>query len=155
MAAPAEACVCVVCICVLCVILYVCVARPAACFIPERRLVEAYTRGDIPFFVNATAGTTVTGAFDPFDRIASVIDKVSRSHNFGRTPGDDSSPPVVPWLHIDGSMGGSVVFSGTHSGLLHGAARADSVTVNPHKMLSVPLQTSMLLTARRGDLHVR
>ncbi len=33
--------------------------------------------------------------------------------------------------------------------------RLAQVTVNPHKMLSVPLQTSMLLTARKGDLEVR
>ena len=33
--------------------------------------------------------------------------------------------------------------------------RLAQVTVNPHKMLSVPLQTSMLLTACKGDLEVR
>lgn len=110
-----------------------------------------------------------------------------------------ADPCHRPWLHVDGSMGGSVVFSKRHRGLLRGVELADSVrapslppchslcpslpfplclttallryltysrfpssgvavfllqvTVNPHKMLSVPLQTSMLLTARKGDLE--
>lgn len=52
----------------------------------ERLIREAKLRGDIPFFVNATAGTTVLGAFDPIDQIADICEKYGI------------------WLHIDVSM---------------------------------------------------
>lgn len=41
----------------------------------ERELIMATKRGMTPFFVNATAGTTVFGAFDPLDRIADICEK--------------------------------------------------------------------------------
>jgi glutamate/tyrosine decarboxylase-like PLP-dependent enzyme len=83
--------------------------------------------GETPFFVNATAGTTVLGAYDPLDAIASVCEE------FGL------------WLHVDGSWGGPAIFSDTHKAKLAGSARADSLTVSPHKMLGVPVTCSFLL----------
>lgn len=41
----------------------------------ERLIVERKSRGDIPFFVNCTAGTTVLGAFDPIEDIAAICQK--------------------------------------------------------------------------------
>lgn len=41
----------------------------------ERLILERKARGQIPFFVNATAGTTVLGAFDPLDEIADICQK--------------------------------------------------------------------------------
>lgn len=40
-------------------------------------------QGAVPFMVNATAGTTVLGAFDPIDQVAEICEK----HNL--------------WLHVD------------------------------------------------------
>jgi glutamate decarboxylase len=52
------------------------------------------------------------------------------------------------WLHIDGSWGGPVIFSAEHAAQrLAGAHLADSITINPHKMLGVPLTCSFLLGA--------
>lgn len=82
-----------------------------------------------PFFINATSGTTVLGSFDPLPELAAI----ARRHNC--------------WLHIDASWGGPIVFShiSTYSDLMKGSNLADSITINPHKLLNVPLQCSFLL----------
>uniref|UniRef100_A0A672NNX8 Glutamate decarboxylase 2 n=1 Tax=Sinocyclocheilus grahami TaxID=75366 RepID=A0A672NNX8_SINGR len=41
----------------------------------ERRIIEAKQKGYVPFFVSATAGTTVYGAFDPLMAIADICKK--------------------------------------------------------------------------------
>jgi len=83
--------------------------------------------GETPFYVNTTAGTTVLGSYDPFDAIADVC----KEHNL--------------WMHIDGSWGGPAIFSQKHAHKLAGSDRADSITMNPHKMLAVPVTCSFLL----------
>ncbi|ORZ32100.1 pyridoxal phosphate-dependent transferase [Catenaria anguillulae PL171] len=102
------------------------------CMIPEdleKQIEDAKARGYLPFFVNATAGTTVLCSFDPIRAIAAI----TKRHNL--------------WLHVDGSWGGSVLFSSQHKDLLDGVHLSDSFVVNPHKMLGVPLQCSCLLVA--------
>lgn len=49
----------------------------------ERLIIERKNRGQIPFFVNATAGTTVLGSFDPINDIADICEKYNC------------------WMHID------------------------------------------------------
>lgn len=100
----------------------------------ERAVDEAVGKGQQPFLVAATAGTTVPGAFDPIDAIADV----AQSHGL--------------WLHVDGSYGGSVIFSPRHRHLLAGIERADSVAWNPHKMMGVPLACSATLMREKGRL---
>ena len=91
------------------------------------RIKEAQAQNKVPFYVNSTAGTTVFGSFDPFEEIS----RVCKEFNV--------------WLHIDGSWGGSLIFSSSQRGKLAGSHLADSITVNPHKMLNVPLTCSFLL----------
>jgi glutamate decarboxylase len=94
----------------------------------ERLVKESKAKGETPFFVNATAGTTVLGSFDPFTALSAVC----KAHNL--------------WLHIDGSWGGSVVFNPDYRRTrLAGAALADSIAITPHKMLGVPMTCSFLL----------
>lgn len=52
----------------------------------ERLILENKSKGNIPFFVSATAGTTVFGAFDPIHEIADLCKKYKL------------------WLHIDVSI---------------------------------------------------
>ncbi|KNE71852.1 hypothetical protein AMAG_16281 [Allomyces macrogynus ATCC 38327] len=59
----------------------------------ETQILNAKAQGCLPFFVNATAGTTVLCAYDPVREIAAV----TKRHQL--------------WLHVDGSWGGSVMFS--------------------------------------------
>jgi glutamate decarboxylase len=89
---------------------------------------ESKERGETPFYVNATAGTTVLGSFDPFVEIGKICEEEGL------------------WFHIDGSWGGSVVFNEEVArDRLKGCELADSLTVNPHKMLGVPVTCSFLL----------
>lgn len=101
----------------------------------EKLVEKAKSEGRTPFYVNATAGTTVMGSFDPFHDIAAICQK----HNL--------------WFHVDGSWGGSFVFSRKQRAKLSGVERADSITVNPHKMLGVPVTCSFLLSADLKQFH--
>lgn len=98
-------------------------------------VVQAKAEGKTPLYVNATAGTTVMGSFDPFEEIHAVCKE------FGM------------WMHVDGSWGGSTVFSTQQRHKLRGAHLADSLTVNPHKMLNVPVTCSFLLTNDLSRFH--
>ena len=49
----------------------------------EELIFRHKAEGKTPFFVNATAGTTVRGAFDPIDEIADIC----KEHDL--------------WLHVD------------------------------------------------------
>lgn len=100
----------------------------------EKGIMETLTRGKVPLLVNATAGTTVLGAFDPIQQIADICQKYDI------------------WLHVDGCWGGSMMFSKTHSEVLKGIERADSMSWNPHKMLGAPLQCSLFLTKEKDLL---
>jgi glutamate decarboxylase len=102
----------------------------------QRLITETRQHGGTPFYVNATAGTTVLGSFDPFDGIADVCAREGL------------------WMHVDGSWGGSVVFSERlRQGRLDGVERANSIAINPHKMLGVPLTCSFLLGKDMRQFH--
>ncbi|KAL4657159.1 glutamate decarboxylase 1-like [Arapaima gigas] len=92
-------------------------------------------QGLVPFYVSATAGTTVYGAFDPLGDIADVCE----SHGL--------------WMHVDAAWGGGLLMSKKHAGKLRGIERAASVTWNPHKMMGVPLQCSAILVRQKGLLQ--
>lgn len=101
----------------------------------ETLVKEAKAEGKTPFYVNATAGTTVLGSYDPFPAIAAIC----KAHNL--------------WLHIDGSWGGSAIFSAAQKHKLNGSHLADSLAVNPHKMLAAPVTCSFLLGKDMRQFH--
>ncbi|KAI6710595.1 hypothetical protein JHW43_006865 [Diplocarpon mali] len=101
----------------------------------EKSIEKAKIEGKTPFYVNATAGTTVLGSYDPFSEISAVCKK----HNL--------------WLHIDGSWGAPVIFSSAHAHKMSGAHLADSLAVNPHKMMGVPVTCSFLLGPDLTKFH--
>lgn len=100
----------------------------------ESALTRDLESGHRPIMINATAGTTVAGAFDPIAEIAEIANAYEI------------------WFNIDGALGGSVVLSERHRHLVAGAERADSYVWNAHKMMGVPLSCSALLLARDGLL---
>jgi glutamate/tyrosine decarboxylase-like PLP-dependent enzyme len=91
--------------------------------------------GITPVMINATAGTTVQGAFDPVREIAAV----ARDHGV--------------WLHVDGAFGGSVLLSRRRRHMLDGCELADSFTWDAHKVMGVPLTCSVVLFPKRGQLQ--
>uniref|UniRef100_A0A673CIS3 Glutamate decarboxylase like 1 n=1 Tax=Sphaeramia orbicularis TaxID=375764 RepID=A0A673CIS3_9TELE len=99
--------------------------------------VRVCDQGAVPFMVNATAGTTVLGAFDPIEEIADICEK----HNL--------------WLHVDACWGGAALMSAKHKHLLKGVHRANSVAWNPHKMLMACLQCCAFLVRDKTGLLQR
>lgn len=96
---------------------------------------KAKSGGFTPFFVNATAGTTVLGSYDPIEPIASIC----TAHSL--------------WLHVDASWGGPAIFSPSHAHKLVGSHLANSIAINPHKMMGVPITCSFLLSPDLRQLH--
>ncbi len=80
--------------------------------------------------VVATAGTTVCGAVDPLASIAGLC----RSHG--------------AWLHVDGAIGAVYALDPGHAQRVQGLGLADSVTVNPQKLLGITKTSSLLLLAQ-------
>lgn len=101
----------------------------------EEQIIKDMALGYTPFFVNATAGTTVLGAFDPIDNIAAICKKYRL------------------WLHVDGALGGSVLFSDKYKHLIKGVEQADSFCYNAHKMLGAPVTCSILLVKDKKHLY--
>jgi len=86
------------------------------------------------FAVVATLGTTIRGAIDPLDEVAQVCQKENI------------------WLHVDGAIGGIYGLSTSTSKLLKGLSYADSITVNPQKLLGIAKTSSLLLVANKKHL---
>jgi aromatic-L-amino-acid decarboxylase len=54
------------------------------------------------------------------------------------------------WMHVDAAYGGPAVLSAEYAGPLHAIAQADSVAVDPHKWLFVPVEAGLVLV-RDGE----
>jgi aromatic-L-amino-acid decarboxylase len=92
-----------------------------------RAAIDADIReGFVPLGVVATVGTTSTASVDPVSEIAEVC----REHD--------------AWLHIDAAYGGPMAILPEGRFVFDGVEHADSVVINPHKWLFVPLDFSTL-----------
>ena len=80
-----------------------------------------------PVCVLASAGTVNTGAIDPLNAIADVC------------------AAERLWFHVDGAYGGFGILADQTSGLYDGIERADSLAVDPHKWLYLPVECGCAL----------
>jgi glutamate/tyrosine decarboxylase-like PLP-dependent enzyme len=93
----------------------------------ERLVAADLAAGHLPFCVVANAGTTATGAFDP---LAEVADFAHR-HNL--------------WMHVDAAYGGFAALAPSARHFFAGIEEADSVTLDPHKWLYLPVGCGCVL----------
>lgn len=93
-------------------------------------------RGLAPLLVVATAGSTAAGVVDPIAGLAEV------------------AAAAGCWLHVDAAWGGFAAFLPELRELLAGIERADSITFDAHKSLSVPMGAGIFLT-RHPDILTR
>ena len=97
-------------------------------------IAEDIANGLNPVLINATAATTVLGAFDNLTEISKV------AKEFGI------------WLHVDGAYGGAVLFSDKYRHLIEGVENVDSFSINAHKMLGTPLSCSLIVVKDKKHL---
>ena len=84
-------------------------------------------RGVRPLAVIGIAGTTETGNIDPLGQLADFAEEAG-CH-----------------FHVDAAWGGPTLFSVKHRQLLSGIERADTVTMDAHKQLYVPMGAGMVV----------
>jgi glutamate decarboxylase len=88
---------------------------------------EFQAQGKDVLAIVGIAGTTETGHIDPLDELADVAKELGC------------------WFHVDAAWGGATLFSQTHKAKLQGIERADSVTLDAHKQMYVPMGAGMAL----------
>lgn len=99
--------------------------------IPEKlseAIIQDKQNGWLPFCVVATIGTTSTTSVDPVNEIAEICKRANI------------------WLHVDSAHAGVTAMLPEMKNNFEGIERADSVVVNPHKWLFVPVDLSVLFT---------
>lgn len=87
------------------------------------------------FAVVGVAGTTETGNIDPLRDIANICQQEG-CH-----------------FHVDAAWGGATLMSNNHRHLLNGIELADSVTIDAHKQLYIPMGAGMVLFKKPDAMH--
>ena len=98
-------------------------------------IAEDVRRGVRPVAIIGIAGTTNTGSIDPLAALADVAAECGA------------------WFHVDAAYGGAALLLPECAAALAGLARADSVTVDPHKWLFIPYECAALLVRDGGRLR--
>lgn len=91
--------------------------------------------GLVPFLAVASAGTVNTGAVDDLDAIADVCAEERL------------------WLHVDGAYGAFGVLDPVVAHRYAGLDRADSLALDPHKWLGVPVDCGCVLVRDPAELR--
>jgi len=93
----------------------------------KQRISELKAQNIKPFAVIGVAGTTETGSIDPLNAIAEIC-QAEECH-----------------FHVDAAWGGATLMSNNYRYLLAGVELADSVTIDAHKQLYIPMGAGMVL----------
>jgi aromatic-L-amino-acid/L-tryptophan decarboxylase len=91
--------------------------------------------GGTPALLVGSAGTVNTGAIDPLEALADV------------------AAAEGLWFHVDGAYGAFGVLDPAIAARYRGMERADSLTLDPHKWLGVPVDSGCALVRSAGDLR--
>ena len=95
----------------------------------EKLIDKCYEEGKKIFSIVATLGTTIRGAIDPIEKIS----KICKERNI--------------WLHIDGSIGGIFAITKIPINGISNVNFANSITINPQKILGITKTSSILLVS--------
>ncbi|WP_413111612.1 pyridoxal-dependent aspartate 1-decarboxylase PanP [Thaumasiovibrio sp. DFM-14] len=96
----------------------------------EKTLEQLTHRQIKPLAIVGVAGTTETGNIDPLHTLATIAKKY-QCH-----------------FHVDAAWGGATLMSNKYRHLLTGIEAADSVTIDAHKQLYVPMGAGMVIFKR-------
>jgi aromatic-L-amino-acid/L-tryptophan decarboxylase len=91
--------------------------------------------GGTPALLVGSAGTVNTGAIDPLEALADV------------------AAAEGLWFHVDGAYGAFGVLDPAIAARYRGMERADSLTLDPHKWLGVPVDSGCALVRRADELR--
>jgi glutamate/tyrosine decarboxylase-like PLP-dependent enzyme len=101
----------------------------------EAMIEDDHRAGHQPFCVAGTAGTVGTGVIDPLEAIADVAER----HGL--------------WFHVDASYGGFAALAPAARARLSALARADSIALDPHKWMYLPLDCGCVLYRDPAAVH--
>ncbi|KJG40665.1 glutamate decarboxylase [Photobacterium angustum] len=93
----------------------------------QSTLADLKQRNIKPFAIIGIAGTTETGNVDPLDQLADI----ATEHDCH--------------FHVDAAWGGATLMSNKYRHLLKGIERADSITIDAHKQLYIPMGAGMVI----------
>ena len=93
----------------------------------ESKIAELKKNNIKPFAIVGVAGTTETGHVDPLKEIAAISQREG-CH-----------------FHVDAAWGGATMMSNNYRYLLDGIEQADSITIDAHKQLYIPMGAGMVL----------
>lgn len=101
----------------------------------EQTILQLKAEGLIPIAYVTTAGTTDFGSLGNIGKLADV----AHSHNM--------------WLHVDAAFGGALMFSQKHKHKLNGIEKADSVTIDFHKLFYQPISCGVFIVKDKESFN--
>lgn len=101
----------------------------------EALIKEDIEAGLVPFLVVATVGTTDFGSIDPLSEISTICRKYEM------------------YMHADAAYGSALIMSDEYKSRIQGIDKADSITVDFHKMFLLPISCSCLLVKDKNYLN--
>lgn len=101
----------------------------------EAKITQLKEKNIKPFAIIGVAGTTETGNIDPIRKIAEISQREG-CH-----------------FHVDAAWGGATLMSNNYRHLLDGIELADSVTIDAHKQLYIPMGAGMVLFKNPDDMR--
>ncbi|MCF6440103.1 putative pyridoxal-dependent aspartate 1-decarboxylase [Pseudoalteromonas luteoviolacea] len=93
----------------------------------REKALELEAQGIKVMAIVGVAGTTETGSIDPLHEMAALCEELD-CH-----------------FHVDAAWGGATLLSNTYRHLLSGIEKADSVTIDAHKQMYVPMGAGIVL----------
>ncbi|MCR5764829.1 MAG: aspartate aminotransferase family protein [Treponema sp.] len=101
----------------------------------EKLIAEDIEKGNIPFLIVGTVGTTDFGSIDDIKKLSEIAKRNKM------------------WLHADAAYGSGVILSDKYANLDSNLNLCDSITVDFHKMFVMPISCSAVLIKNRDDFN--